>query len=91
LEREEVLELISRGDHARHILKEGDQLIREMNNGLFAGFHEGQIGFDPTYRFERGNRNYSAEKERVPSWCDRILWKSLPSLNVRFNDSCCGN
>jgi hypothetical protein len=45
---------------------------------------EGVITFRPTYRFNRnevndkGFRTFSAEKLRVPAWCDRVLWKSLP-------------
>eukprot|EP01027_Heterolobosea_sp_BB2_P023860 GEZU01035892.1.p2 GENE.GEZU01035892.1~~GEZU01035892.1.p2 ORF type:complete len:118 (-),score=6.11 GEZU01035892.1:365-718(-) len=56
-----------------------DQLIIEMKLGnVFKGFHEGKISFAPTYRYNRGDRTFSTEKRRTPSYCDRILWKSFP-------------
>lgn len=39
----------------------------------FNDYQEGQIRFAPTYKFKDGV-NY--DRLRVPSWCDRILWKS---------------
>ena len=65
-----------------------DQLPNEQAaNNAFVGFQEGVITFRPTYRFnrnevnDRGYRTFSAEKMRVPAWCDRVLWKSLPGSN----------
>ena len=61
-----------------------DQLTRERVWGnAFAGFSEGTLTFPPTYRYCRNSNEYSEEKLRVPSWCDRILWKSLPNCIVR--------
>ena len=69
-----------------------DQLKREQNKGVaFVGFSEGEIDFPPTYRYNRGNRIYSEEKQRVPSYCDRILWKSLPGASGTLNSYNCTN
>ena len=59
----------------------------------FAMITEGEINFAPTYKYVSGSNNYinDAEKVRIPSWTDRILfsnkkditnlqYKSIPSL-----------
>jgi len=55
-----------------------DQLTLECQaDRVFNHFQEGEIGFQPTYKFEPGTDNYEAregKKRRAPSWCDRILW-----------------
>jgi len=61
-----------------------DQLNKERIAGtVLPGFLEGKINFIPTYKFERGNRQYTDEKLRIPSWCDRILYKSLPDAELK--------
>ena len=80
-DRENVLAKI----HSRQYedLMLNDQLTRERIWGnAFAGFQEGPLTFPPTYRYCRGVNEYSDEKMRVPSWCDRILWRSLPQCQV---------
>lgn len=70
-------------------LHELDQLKAEQQSrgGAFSGFEEGRILFFPTYKFDKGTSQYdSSEKQRVPSWTDRILFRSkqkpdLSSLN----------
>lgn len=60
-------------------LMQVDQLRKEMhqNDGAFRGFRENAVEFYPTYKFDRGTSNYdSSEKQRVPSWTDRVLYKS---------------
>lgn len=66
-----------------------DQLFRERNNGnVFFGFSETAPNFRPTYRYTRnqydgnGERIYSEEKMRTPSWCDRVLWKNRPGTSI---------
>nr|XP_039251513.1 phosphatidylinositol 3,4,5-trisphosphate 5-phosphatase 2-like [Styela clava] len=67
-----------------------DQLRREKElNKVFYDFSEDEIAFQPTYRYERGTREaYSHLKIKrtgirinVPSWCDRVLWKSYPETH----------
>jgi len=78
--REEVLSLLQMENKgATQRLLDADQLGRErQKHSVFYGWKEGPILFNPTYKYEIGNREYTAEKNRVPSWCDRVLWKSLP-------------
>eukprot|EP01111_Echinosteliopsis_oligospora_P011988 TRINITY_DN4066_c0_g1_i2.p1 TRINITY_DN4066_c0_g1~~TRINITY_DN4066_c0_g1_i2.p1 ORF type:complete len:569 (+),score=102.56 TRINITY_DN4066_c0_g1_i2:125-1831(+) len=75
--REEVLSLIAHKNFPK--LLRADQLLKEREKQtVFSGWHEGPLNFSPTYKYDRGNRVYAEEKNRTPSWCDRILWKSLP-------------
>ncbi|XP_044061448.1 inositol polyphosphate phosphatase-like 1b isoform X2 [Siniperca chuatsi] len=68
-----------------------DQLTRERHKRkAFLNFKEEKIAFPPTYRYERGSRDCylwqkyksSGVRVNVPSWCDRILWKSYPETHV---------
>lgn len=68
-----------------------DQLTRERHKRKsFLNFKEEKITFPPTYRYERGSRNCylwqkyktSGVRVNVPSWCDRILWKSYPETHI---------
>ncbi|XP_053895818.1 phosphatidylinositol 3,4,5-trisphosphate 5-phosphatase 2-like isoform X1 [Malaclemys terrapin pileata] len=75
-----------------------DQLTLEREkNKVFLRFSEEDISFPPTYRYERGSRDsYVWQKFKttgvrinVPSWCDRILWKSRPETHVLCNSYGC--
>ncbi|XP_077387269.1 inositol polyphosphate phosphatase-like 1b isoform X1 [Festucalex cinctus] len=68
-----------------------DQLTRERHKRKgFLYFKEEKIAFPPTYRYERDSRDCylwqkyktSGVRVNVPSWCDRILWKSYPDTHV---------
>lgn len=55
-----------------------DQLSVSLPKGqAFKGFHEGPLLFAPTFKYDVGTDNYdTGPKERVPSWTDRILYKT---------------
>ncbi|XP_060078372.1 inositol polyphosphate 5-phosphatase K-like [Ylistrum balloti] len=57
-------------------LLKNDQLLKCKEEGMiFTDFEEGPITFAPTYKFDPGTDIYdTSEKQRVPAWCDRILW-----------------
>jgi hypothetical protein len=81
IDRPQAIAMIQKGRLEE--LYQHDQLAKERKEGkVFCGFNEAKIVFNPTYKYERGNRNYTEEKQRVPSWCDRILWKSHPDSKV---------
>ena len=59
-------------------LYENDQLHNEIECGrLLHGFQEMQPRFLPTFKVKRHVENPTYNEKRVPSWCDRILWRSL--------------
>jgi phosphatidylinositol-3,4,5-trisphosphate 5-phosphatase 2 len=70
-----------------------DQLRQQRKKGdVLYGFHEEDITFKPTYRFKKGTRKeYAYHKKKmggvtklnVPSWCDRVLYRSFPNQNIR--------
>eukprot|EP01065_Artemidia_motanka_P037848 TRINITY_DN46754_c0_g1_i1.p1 TRINITY_DN46754_c0_g1~~TRINITY_DN46754_c0_g1_i1.p1 ORF type:complete len:854 (+),score=166.02 TRINITY_DN46754_c0_g1_i1:57-2618(+) len=59
-------------------LMQHDQLRLSQSRGeAFTGFREGDPTFPPTFKVLR-QADYSYVPERVPSYCDRVLWKSMP-------------
>jgi hypothetical protein len=59
-------------------LREVDQLLQEKKAGnVFAEFEEAKLKFPPTYKFKVGTNDYDykTSKIRIPSWCDRILYR----------------
>ncbi|PWY97211.1 LOW QUALITY PROTEIN: DNase I-like protein [Testicularia cyperi] len=62
------------------VLLEQDQLRKELKqNPAFRlkNFSEAAISFLPTYKYDRGTHEWdSSEKNRIPAWCDRVLFKS---------------
>ncbi|XP_041350505.1 inositol polyphosphate 5-phosphatase K-like [Gigantopelta aegis] len=74
LSRDEILKHVSEKQFDK--LLENDQLIKCCKQKLmFEDFHEGEITFPPTYKFDVGTDDYdTSPKQRLPAWCDRILW-----------------
>ena len=61
-------------------LIEMDQLKHAQEGGYaFAGFQEGTISWPPTFKVKRVP-GLTYNPQRVPSYCDRVLWKSLPTV-----------
>lgn len=57
-----------------------DQLLTQQKKGtaFHRGWREGQISFLPTYKYDVGSVALfdTSEKQRGPSWCDRILYRT---------------
>jgi hypothetical protein len=91
LPRDQVLTYLEQGD--AELLLRKDQLLRAMGEGAaLYGFQEGRVTFVPTYRVLRGREGFSDDKMRVPSWTDRVLWRTLPAADVKLGaySSCPG-
>lgn len=58
-------------------LLEHDQLkLARRHESAFEGYEEGDIAFQPTYKFDKGTDTYdSSEKQRRPAYTDRVLWR----------------
>ena len=87
LANEEVRRLINEEKWAT--LYENDQL----NLGMIAGetfryYNEGTINFPPTYKFDNGTNNYdTSEKQRIPAWTDRILYRGQGLKLVEYHSA----
>ncbi|NWT57709.1 SHIP2 phosphatase, partial [Erythrocercus mccallii] len=89
---QEILNYISRKE-LEPLLKVDQLNLEKEKHKVFLRFVEEEITFPPTYRYERGSRDtYVWHKQKptgvrtnVPSWCDRILWKSYPETHVNCN------
>ncbi|KAL1916229.1 uncharacterized protein VTP21DRAFT_5846 [Calcarisporiella thermophila] len=68
-------------------LLKNDQLLQQMQLGqVFQGFEEGTITFDPTYKYDNGTHHYdTSEKQRIPSWTDRILYRGKPLRQLGYS------
>jgi len=74
----QVLRLVEQGDWGA--LLGADQLAASRAAGeAFVGFEEGPIAFAPTFKVERSSELVYQQK-RIPSYCDRVLWKSAAGL-----------
>eukprot|EP00794_Sanderia_malayensis_P015643 gene15643-17222_t len=69
-----------------------DQLQNLLSKGkIFQGFQETEIDFLPTYKFDVNTDNYdTSAKKRIPSWTDRVLYRSKQpdQIHVSMYDSC---
>jgi len=80
MEKDELKECIRNGDLPTVL--EFDQLRKEQEAGnVFGEFLEGEIGFDPTYKYDLFSDDYdTSEKQRAPAWTDRVLWRRRKAL-----------
>ncbi|XP_068601758.1 phosphatidylinositol 3,4,5-trisphosphate 5-phosphatase 2A [Brachionichthys hirsutus] len=93
---QEILNYINRKEFDPLLKVDQLNLEREKSK-IFLRFAEEEISFPPTYRYERGSRDtYVWQKQKatgmrtnVPSWCDRILWKSYPETHIVCNSYGC--
>jgi endonuclease/exonuclease/phosphatase family metal-dependent hydrolase len=60
-------------------LYQADQLQEQIRKrAALVGFKELPPNFPPTFKVER-NQPLTYKNQRIPSYCDRVLWKSLPA------------
>ncbi|CCH41078.1 hypothetical protein BN7_615 [Wickerhamomyces ciferrii] len=87
LSNEEVRKRIANCDI--EYLYQFDQLTKEINSGnAFKGYSEPTISFNPTYKFDKGTDRYdSSEKQRIPSWTDRIIYKGKATKPLAYSSS----
>jgi hypothetical protein len=61
-----------------------DQMTTQRRDeGILHGFQEPPITFAPTYRMQVGSDKYMAEKGNAPSYCDRVLTRSMANTWVK--------
>ncbi|CAM9391250.1 unnamed protein product, partial [Discosporangium mesarthrocarpum] len=80
-----VKELIKAKDWSS--LWEGDELLRELKKQrLLTGFKTEPPLFPPTFKTIRGTNGDHYNPKRIPSYTDRVLWKSMPghARNLRL-------
>lgn len=88
-EAETIIQKIKQQQYA-DLLSHDQLLMERKEQKVFLHFEEEEITFAPTYRFERMTRDkYAYTKQKatgmkynLPSWCDRVLWKSYPLVHV---------
>ena len=79
LQRDEVIQKLANNES---ILKY-DQLNRLRRTGIiFRNYSEMDIHFPPSYKYNLGTDDWDDVKNRTPSYCDRVLYKHLPTTRV---------
>ncbi|OMJ70418.1 hypothetical protein SteCoe_31601 [Stentor coeruleus] len=77
----------------RNTIKEGrfkslissDQLTEALKQKLIPGYQECEINFPPTYKYDFGTNIYdTSKKQRVPSWCDRVLYNGKDVKPIEY-------
>lgn len=91
--RKAIEYVIQHHRNIRSILINNDQLSLERARGtVFQGYQEGNLLFRPTYKYEVSpsnggvtldEYNFSRKKDRMPAYCDRVLFKKKLSSAAR--------
>ena len=82
-----VKQMIDQEEYSQ--ILEHDQLNNSKKEGLaWNKFKEGDINFKPTFKVKKKMTTTDYKDQRVPAYCDRVLWKSAPHLlnNVECMD-----
>lgn len=74
---EQILQAKDYSDRKYEPLTQYDELLSTLESGAaFNGFDESVIKFPPTYKFLAQTNKYDRQSKRVPSYTDRILFRS---------------
>jgi len=80
-------------DQKWEVLMEADQLGNEMKLlRCLTSFQEGKIAFEPTFKVLRDKAIPVYVFQRCPSYCDRVLWHSIPGRRSKIKQlelKCC--
>ena len=80
---DEVCELVRQKKYTK--LLESDQLAQQEH--LYCtqyNFRFATPAFPPTYKYDPGTWDYdTSEKRRVPSWTDRVMWRSKAGVELK--------
>ena len=81
-EYETVISNINEGKISN--LLKNDQFLSNKNANTFSLINEGNIEFNPTYKYKKESNDYyyKNNKIRIPSWCDRIFYKKYNEENM---------
>ena len=75
------------------ILNQKDQLNKcKISEPIMKDIWEGNLNFRPTYKYDEFSDCYdTSKKQRVPAWCDRIIWfkneKHIEQLNYERKEN----
>ncbi|KWU44937.1 DNase I-like protein [Rhodotorula sp. JG-1b] len=87
LPRQEVLDKLDSSPNAIEELLQHDELTvlkKQDPHFRLRDFEEAKITFPPTYKYDHFTDRYdTSEKQRTPSWCDRILWRTDKEKDVK--------
>ncbi len=75
------LQMIESGNIASLAIYDQLNKAKTVSTSLI-DLEEGPLNFNPTYKYVVGTSEYDMKKKRVPSWCDRILFKKNKNLKV---------
>lgn len=66
-----------------------DQFIKTRNvNFSLNCLEEGNLTFNPTYKYNFGSNEYDSKAKRIPSWCDRIFYKKGKLIKLLYYNRC---
>ncbi|GAA6044732.1 hypothetical protein NBRC10513_004592 [Rhodotorula toruloides] len=86
LPREEVLRILAKSDPYSRLLPHDELTALKHDDPAFRlrAFVEAPIDFPPTYKYDHFSSQYdTSAKQRTPSWCDRILWRTQRKESVK--------
>lgn len=69
------------------VLEKDQMKLQRTISKELSQYSEAEITFPPSYSFDTGTDNYdSSEKQRIPSWCDRIIWRTGDGITSNYYD-----